>query len=305
MLIRKKTTDLSVLKSLAEYRILTISQIAALHFKKQKKGASRRMKQLLNKGLVNKKHRGYGRTRGRPENIFLLTQEGFDILRKENFLSTTISYKHIELSTTSCFDHQLLVNWFEMHVLEMEKFIPKLSVSFISSMSLGLGKREDGLPYVGDKIIDPQGMEKSFIPDGVVSITLQQQTLLFFLEVDMGTESLATPKRGPKDVREKIINYQNYFRSGKYKRYEKTWEHQLTGFRLLFLTNTQGRMVSLCQLVQEMPPSDFVWVSNQEEMFKHGLADAIWARGGRYKWLPQTILNRDLSQPSPILPLRD
>ena len=52
------------------------------------------------------------------------------------------------------------------------------------------------------------------IPDGVFTISHQEKTLLFFLEVDMGTETLASTKQGTGDVRQKIINYQSLFYNG-------------------------------------------------------------------------------------------
>ena len=48
-----------------------------------------------------------------------------------------------------------------------------------------------------------------FIPDGVCTITNrdQEKTVLFFLEVDMGTESATSPKGDPTAIEQKILNY--------------------------------------------------------------------------------------------------
>lgn len=61
------------------------------------------------------------------------------------------------------------------------------------------------------------------IHDGVFIITDREseKSLLFFLEVDMGTETLVNSNSKPIDVRQKIVNYQALFRAGQYKRYEK------------------------------------------------------------------------------------
>ena len=119
----------------------------------------------------------------------------------------------------------------------------------------------------------------------------------------MGTESIASPRRDPKDVRQKIQNYLAYFRSEGYKRYERVWGCTLRGFRLLFLANSHARCLTLCRLVEEMPPSNFVWATDQEKMFEHGLADAIWARGGHAQKPLESILNHKLCHPSPVLPV--
>lgn len=103
--------------------------------------------------------------------------------------------------------------------------------------------------------------EASFTPDGVFATTdtIEGKTLLFFLEVDCGTETLSSPQRDMKDLRQKILNYQWYFQSLKYKRYERIFKtSSLHGFRLLFLTKTIGRLAALCRLTQEMQPSNFL-----------------------------------------------
>jgi hypothetical protein len=68
--------------------------------------------------------------------------------------------------------------------------------------------------------------EVRFTPDAVFAITnaVDSKTLLFFLEVDCGTETLSSPQRDMKDIRQKILNYQWYFQSFKYKRYERIFD---------------------------------------------------------------------------------
>jgi len=115
---------------------------------------------------------------------------------------------------------------------------------------------------------------------------------LFFLEVDLGTETLASPKRELTDIRQKILNYGTCFDTQVYKRYERLWHCQLNGFRLLFLTDTSSRMSKICSLAREMQPSDFIWVTQKDRMFEDGISADIWARGGRLDISPQSILGR-------------
>ena len=158
---------------------------------------------------------------------------------------------------------------------------------------------KNGNPFVYDRI--PSGHDPGkfigIIPDGVFSITdsEQKKTLLFFLEVDMGTESVAGASPTPNNVRQKILNYRGYFQCGRYKRYEKEWNCELNGFRLLILVNMRARLVALCRLVMEMPPSDFIWLTDQEQMFKHGLGAKIWLRGGKDEIPPQSILGAQMA----------
>jgi hypothetical protein len=111
----------------------------------------------------------------------------------------------------------------------------------------------------------------------------------------MGTETLQSTKQTAGDVRQKIINYQNLFRENHYKRYEKIFNAHFSGFRLLFLVNTLVRMKALSDLVQQMPPSDFIWVTDQEQMFSNGLSAEIWTRGGRTDRKTESILGTKLA----------
>ena len=163
----------------------------------------------------------------------------------------------------------------------------RVEIDFLASTSPFLPKLADGKLAIYDRIAAGPGPDAwmDFIPDGVFTISVGEQdrrrSLLFFSGgVDMGTEPLTSSGSG-RDLRQKILNYQAYFRTGRYKRYEEFWNYQFKGFRLLFLANTGGRMASICRLVQGMPPSDFIWVSDQDRMFAQGLGDNIWARGGK------------------------
>ena len=74
----------------------------------------------------------------------------------------------------------------------------------------------------------------------------------------------------------------SYFLSEQYKRYESVFNCELCGFRLLFLTNTLGRLASLCRLAQDMGPDDtcFVWLTDQSRLEDDGVTGRIWAQGG-------------------------
>jgi hypothetical protein len=128
-----------------------------------------------------------------------------------------------------------------------------------------------------------------------------EKGLLFFLEVDMDTEPVASLDRNPKDVRQKILNYQSIFQDGHYKRFEKIFGLKFNGFRLLFLPNNPARSTSLSRLAQEMPTSDFIWLTNQEKMFSDGLSAEIWARGGKMDRPPQSIIGSDLAVSAPVM----
>src|SRR5690606_32043435 len=95
---------------------------------------------------------------------------------------------------------------------------------------------------------------------------------------------------GGSDVRQKIINYREYFRTGRYKRYEALWACQFNGFRLLFVADTPSRCAALCRVVCQEPHSEFIWLTAHERIATQGLAAPIWFRGGRLDQPPRSIL---------------
>jgi hypothetical protein len=299
MAFKFNKNDRKLHASIAEHRVLTVSQLTAIH-QKNKQVARRRLGMLEEAGLIQSTTRGFGHIRGRPEKLVSLAENGTRLLGCEDHSLHAVSDR--------CLDHQLLVNWFRIHLGHIGHVITQLSFRFLSPTSPFLRREHNDRPLIFERIRveNHPGNSIGFTPDGVFSITHKEQkkTLLFFLEVDMGTESVASPKRDPRDIRQKVINYQKYFQSSQYKRYEEIWECSLKGFRLLFLTNTNGRLATLCRLVQEMIPSDFIWLTDQERMFSNGLSAKIWVRGGRQDVRPQSILGAEMACQTPISPLK-
>ncbi|MCO6438551.1 MAG: replication-relaxation family protein [Phycisphaerae bacterium] len=286
-------TDRELLAAIAEYRVLTVRQIARL-MSRNTRVVQRRLADLGNEGLVLASSRGYGRGRGRPEKLISLSEQGIGVLRSKGAIGPGVSNDRVMSAAIRCLDHQLLVNSFRIELARVGQVVPGLSVRFLSPTSPFLALRSDGYPSISDHVSVSGCTDKRFwfTPDGVFSISDDQRrrTVLFFLEVDMGTETLASPKRSRRDLRQKILNYREYFRSERYKRYEETWSCDLRGFRLLFVTHTADRLAAVCRLVRDMRPSDFVWLTDQDRLAQAGVCSRIWARGGRLNASLESIL---------------
>ena len=294
--------DKELLTAIGKHQALTVKQLSALS-QRSFQVIRRRKRTMEKEGLIASKMQGYGRGRGRPEEIVFLTEKGTTLLEGEGVQSCNFLGK-VEDRFFS--DHHLLVNWFRIHLLQIERTIPQLSVKYLDPNSHPPVLFRTDRPSLMERVLGKKRQKKSFefIPDGVFSITdkeTEKKALLFFLEVDMGTETLASVDRNPKDIRQKILRYQDLFRSKRYKKYERVFDSKLNGFRLLFLANSGARLISLCGLVREMPPSDFIWLVDQEKMFSYGLATKIWARGGRNEDPPQSILGPKLSRALPVI----
>jgi hypothetical protein len=80
MSFRLKTTDCNILECLAEYRILTVSQVAAI-FHKSRQVTRRRLHDLEEGGLIEVVGAEFGRGRGRPENSLGLAERGIAVLQ--------------------------------------------------------------------------------------------------------------------------------------------------------------------------------------------------------------------------------
>ena len=298
--------DIALLRDLADYRLMSSAQVAALHFG-SKRSANHRLLQLLKAGVLDRFAGIPAQGRGRPEGVFCVTEAGLELLRNEGVISPDVPFtyvggKALEMQVA----HQLLLNWFRAHFAYAINRMPDLSTELLSCNSPFALDVENRYPALRDSIETPDcegstPCRQSFVPDGVFIIKSKALALglLFFLEVDMGTETTASPSMKPDDLRSKILCYQAYYDQEKYKRYASLWQTPLNGFRLLFLAHSEQRHQGICALVRVMPASNFVWVSNQERLFREGASGDIWARGGHCDAPPESILG-DLSCKMPI-----
>jgi len=292
---RLQKGDYEIVEYLAKYRILSISQLAAV-FRKSKQVMRRRCRELRLYGVV-KANNELGQSFGRPEKLFSLTERGAELLIDKGLIGEDTPYENAGPVSNRLIDHQLLMNWFRIHLNEIDKVEPTPTVKFWAYNSPFVPRKKDGSLITTDH--SPIGRrtveEVKFTPDAVFTITNAERdiTLLSFLEVDCGTETLSSPQRDMSDIRQKILNYQWYFDTLRYKRYEEIFKVAfLNGFRLLFLTKTAGRLAALCKLTQEMAPSDFVWLTEQDRLFTDGVFAKIWTRGGNLQIAQQSILGR-------------
>jgi hypothetical protein len=289
--------QLDLLKLLAAYRILSVDEAAVLQGAGQQ-AARKRLRKLMALGLADGRPHGFGRSRGRPARIYCLSDEGIAYLKSLGRGVSQAADRDAEATTAP--NHQLLLNWCLLHLRHWGQSYPQLTVCVAEERHAD----DNADPSVPAR--SRRGPSPRTIPDAVFSITRQdrRKVLLFFLEVDMASETVASFSRGKRDFRSKILRYQERFRSGSYKRYEQLWGCQLQGFRLLVVTNSRKRMSSLCRLVREMPPSDFVWLTHQAALFASGISAPIWVQGGRRDHLLQSIVGPTLARVEPLLPVR-
>jgi hypothetical protein len=295
---RFSKNDIVLLSSIYEHQVVTIKQLSAIN-RRSCQIIRRRIRFLEGQGLLVRKPFGYGISQGRPEEIVSLTHQGVESLSIKGIVPIPHArYEDIRFDTI---DHNLLLNWFRIHMIQIERGIPDLSVISLSPWHC-LSKHKSifttNIP-AGQK----RGQQNDFIPDGifVVKNNTNEKALLFFLEVDMNTESMTSKSNNTNNIQHKIFCYQEIYRNGNYKFLEEVVKSTLQGFRLLFLTSTETRVAALCRFVQKAQNSDFIWLSDQRRMFEHGLSANIWVRGAKYENPRESILGPKHASDFPLM----
>jgi len=302
---RLKKHEVELLRELADFRMLTFTQIAVLSGKSER--SARRWKDhLVEDGFVEALPVSVSQGLGRPEGVFGVSHEGLAALRSESALPKAAEFGQVGgQGLIHQASHQVLLNWCRIHLDHLTKALPRLNGDFLSSNSPFNLDRDLSGPVVRDFVPASEEAKPDekchFVPDGVFILTdsVETKSLLFFLEVDLDSEPLDSSESGRAAIVRKIQTYQSYFACERYKRYEETWQVKLNGFRVLFVTLTGSRMTSLCRVIQSMPPSDFIWATCQDSMFTEGISGSIWARGGKHDVARQSILG-GLAMKAPI-----
>ncbi|MBN2180526.1 MAG: replication-relaxation family protein [Sedimentisphaerales bacterium] len=286
------SNDIDILTAIADFRNMTPSQITVF-FQKNKQVIWRRLRALEKEGLIQAIKREFGRGRGRPENSLGLTECGLKVLKEKEILDEKITYEKVGSVSIDNADHQSLLNWFRIHLEQIEKVFPRMKINVMTYNSPFLPKCPNDRIFITNFLpCDENERGTKFTPDAVICTndSVASKSCLFFLEVDCGTETIASPKRDMTDIRQKISNYGMYFDCMGYKRYEDVFKHNLNGFRLLFLTHTPGRLAALCKLTQEIPSTDFVWLTDFNSMIEKSISDKIWIKGGHLQCPRHSII---------------
>ena len=91
---RLQKGDYKIVEYLAEYRILTMTQLAVL-LEKNKPVIRKRFRDLKKEGLIRVTNNEFGRNFGRPEELLGLSEEGVEVLREKNLIGNDIPYENV------------------------------------------------------------------------------------------------------------------------------------------------------------------------------------------------------------------
>ena len=295
--------DRDILATMAEYRVLPVRHLMLLH-RRNSRALRRRLRLLRDEGLIRTSAGGLGTGRGRPEQVLSLTPAGVDRLKADGILAAEVQSEQVTLQGLGCVEHQLLLNEFRLQLTMVPRAVPGLAVHIVGHSLPHGGRHVHGMASECERVSaegDRAEHRIEFSPDEVFSIedTESRKAVLFFLEVDMGSESLISHKRMGKDVRQKVANYQACFRGQHYRCYERLGGFSLRGFRLLFLANSVPRTTALCRLVERTPSTGFIWLTDRASMLSKGVWAPIWIRGGRHDGPLHSILGSRTPSPCP------
>lgn len=303
MPLRLADGDITLFKTIAEYRLLSAREAAYL-LARNVPALQRRLNALLEAGFVERLvATGTRGGRGRPELVYGISKAGVDVLVTQNVLDCRVDAHHATAEAVLIqTGHQHLVNAFRFSLLELERQSPEFSIRSVSSNSPFAMDSTDGYPMTQAtvQLTTSEGLEPSrFVPDCVFHICHREnaKSLLFFLEADTGSEPLASSTPRKPSVARKICCYQEYFRGGGYKTYESRWIRTFSGFRLLFLCSDAARAGAAAKTVRSSHPSDFVWVTSLGELAAAGVSGSIWRRGGNEEKPRQSILGTFARRP--------
>lgn len=290
-----QASDTEILAAIADHRVLTVEQITALPLHMSSPAAvNRRMRLLEPSGWVTRGQVSLTGRRGRPQSILSLASAGVSRLKRDGVLREDVSADKVTAdSLRDSVHHELLLNSFRIQLLKMHADTAEFQATFLSAKSpFHLGER--GTSLLADAVpAKPSGGDKrGFTPDGALVLTHggTGKSLLFFVEIDMGTEPLVSRATDTSDIAGKVANYRTYLGTKGYKRYEQTFSAPVNGFRVLFVTSTPERRAQVCKTVAALCPSDFIWITDQDRLFKHGFASDIWHRGCRADRTPESLL---------------
>ncbi len=263
--------ELAVLQSLVDYGTLSMTQLTILHFPSRQM-ARIKARHFYDSGLAEIIHQDFAGGRGKPEGIIFPTEKTIKILNDSNSVGGNENFTLPAINRRNL-NHQLLINWARIHLTSMEKQIPQLSAKFLSPFIEIDSYRID---------LADSKLGNLLIPDGIFSISYapQQKSLLFFLEIDMGTETLSSQSLSKNDFKRKILEYHYVFKNQLYKHLEGIFGLQFNGFRTLVVADSKSRLNQLNRLVKSMKSTGFIWLTDRDSILASGISDVIWFKGG-------------------------
>ncbi len=249
--------DEMILKDVWLYRYLQTRQIARLHFGGNIKIAQRRMRKLYEAGMVRRFRSDAALRAGFRTWVYRLARRGAEVLSgilgepARDLMPPTRppnSMRHLD-------HHRDLTDfriWLREGCVASDgrfgyKFIP----GYEEIRGGGARRRRIALNL-------PE-IRTSLIPDGAFTLDSEDgRSALFLLEIDRGTEPLTG--RHPSSIEKKFFSYNQAFDGFAERLYERLFESEFRGFRILCLVPDEKRRAGFLRLAEMTDVKPLVWV---------------------------------------------
>jgi len=254
--------DVEIIKAVHSYRFLSTSQIKRRFFRSKSK-ADRRLRRLFDYGFLDRIQLPV--TQGRGELLYALWKQGTHLLAER--LDKTLEEIGWRPKMNKLNPYHL------KHELNLNQFRFTLEEAAVTNneYSILLWKQ-------GADLRSPQSRFKPLlkfywrrsavilIPDALFALKGPKGRAFFFLEIDRATETK------PTIFRKKMAHYSAYYKSGTFS---KQFSHKK--FRVLTVTISQRRLLSLIQNIKDLDHAPMFWFTTLEHISPDKFFAKIWA----------------------------
>lgn len=267
--------DLSLFRSLREYRHLTVRQVERLHFE-SRQTALRRLRLLAAEKYVTVAHAPSLGTR-----VVSLAPKGNAAMPGSDSAAAGIPRGG---RSALFLDHVVAANEFRIGLVKACRSRTDVELlGFLSEREVRGGQGGGRLePRIRDVVATTpgRGAGLSHVPDGVFALRRGEKAALFFLEVDRATETVGRPDKG---VGKCVRFYAHYLAGTGYDRYCEDFgvTEPFRGFRALIIVPSTRRLASIRERAGRLPdlPADsarFIWLSTETAVQNCGPLECSW-----------------------------
>lgn len=271
--------DLALLRSLGEYRYLSVEQVERLHFPSQQT-ATRRLRLLAGAGWIE-----VFRVPTVGVRLACLAAAGERLLRDSGAVSMPepISPRREQPKDALFLRHFLAISDFrigleraarESRGLDLLGFLPE----HVTRPGKG-GAPEKMLTQTAPDFQMPK-RQIAHCPDGAFALSRGGSAALFFLEIDRGTEVIGDPERG---VLKAVRFYLSALLADSHQRLAAEFgaAEPFKGFRTLFVVSSQQRLENIRQRAGAVPCSPesakrFLWLCPASALARASPLEVSW-----------------------------
>ncbi len=249
--------DKAIILSVYENRFLQRDQIQRIFFPDVSIPAcNMRLKKLYEHRFLDRLIRPV--VVGSNQIVYALHQRGADIVSAVlNIERQGVNWKR---------DHNRVEFLFMDHTLSVSEFKINLDLALAEEYSTELlfySRESKGLMA---RLPDPDRKKKHLIvnPDAFFGLKTEAGNSYFFLEIDMGTESL-------KRFAEKVTAYKKYWKTGKYHK-----DYEFNHFRVLTVAESKKRLSNLIKVTGNAGGNNMFVFALMTDIQNKNLLSQIW-----------------------------